>query len=103
MNTKQKYISKDLYADYGNLSFGEILRGFRLSDELSQLEFAKKLGLSPANLCDLEKGRKIPGPLRAIRIARKLGLSETFLLQVALQDILRREKIKYHVTVEARA
>jgi transcriptional regulator with XRE-family HTH domain len=103
MTTKHKYNSHDLFRDHGDLSFGEILRGFRLSDELSQIEFAKKLDISPANLCDLEKGRKIPGPLRAIRIARKLGLSETFLLQVALQDILRREKIKYRVTIEARA
>lgn len=101
MTTKSRFSSKDLFNDYGHLSFGEILKSFRQSEELSQVEFAKKLKISPANLCDLEKGRKLPTPLRAIRIAKKLGLSEIFLVQVALQDVLRRDKIKFKIAVAA--
>ncbi len=99
MTTKNKFSSKDLYKDFGHLSFGEILRSFRLSEELSQAEFAQQLQISPANLCDLEKGRKIPSPLRAVRVARKLGLSEVFMVQVALQDSLSQMKIKMKVLV----
>lgn len=101
MSIKTKYTSKDLAKDYGALSFGEILRSHRLSEELSQIEFAKKLHLSPANLCDLEKGRKIPSPLRATKIAKNLGLAAAFLIQVALQDALRLEKLDFKVSVAA--
>lgn len=101
MSIKTRYTSKDLDKDYGKLNFGEILRSHRLSEELSQIAFAQKLHLSPANLCDLEKGRKIPSPLRAAKIAKKLGLAEAFLIQIALQDALRQEKLDFKVSVAA--
>jgi transcriptional regulator with XRE-family HTH domain len=101
MSTKTKYSSKDLMRDYGQLSFGEILRSFRLSDEMTLVGFAKKLNITSANLCDLEKGRKIPSPTRAAKIAKKLGLAEVFLIQVALQDALTRDKLHYRVSVAA--
>ena len=101
MSTKKRYTSEDLFKEYGDLTFGKILQSFRLSDGLSQVEFAKKLNISPANLCDLEKGRKLPAPMRAIRIAKKLGLSEAFLVQVALQDMLKRDNIKFKISLAA--
>ena len=51
-----KFTSKDLFKRYGSLSFGEVVKSFREADEMSQVEFAKKLGMSSANLCDIEKG-----------------------------------------------
>lgn len=102
MSTKKIYTSRDLYRDFGHLSFGEVLRAFRQCDEISQIEFAKKLGVSPANLCDLERGRKIPSPLRSANIAKKLGLSKSFLVQVALQDLLRKHHLPFKISVAAR-
>ncbi len=93
--------SKEFFERYGELSFSEVLRGFRLSEESSQVEFAKKIGISAANLCDLEKGRKIPSASRAAMIARKLGLPETLLIQVAIQDELRKQNFKYSVLLAA--
>ncbi len=101
MTIRKKYTSKDLFEEYGDLTFGEVLLSFRESDEKSQAAFAKELGLSASNLCDLEKGRKLPSPSRAVKIAKKLGVSETLLVQLALQDLLRREKLKFKVSVAA--
>ena len=67
-----------------------------MCDELSQAEFAKRLGISAANLCDLEKGRKVPSLNRVVKIARKLGISDALLVQVALQDMLKRGEAKIH-------
>ena len=97
----KNHSSKEFFAEYGELTFAEVLRGFRLSDEFTQIEFAKKLGISPANLCDLEKGRKLPTATRAAAIARKIGLPEELLIQVAIQDELRKQKIKYRVSIAA--
>lgn len=100
--SKSKRISsKDLFSDYGDLSFGEVLRSFRLSDEITQVKFAKKLEISAANLCDLEKGRKVPSPSRAAKIAKKLGLPPELLVQIALQDQLFQEKLNFKVSVAA--
>ena len=100
MNIKN-HSSKDFFEQYGALTFAEMLHGFRLADGASQVDFAKRLGISPANLCDLEKGRKLPSALRAAAIAKKLGLPEVLLIQIALQDELRKQKIKYKVSVAA--
>ena len=101
MSTKKSYTTKDLVKDYGALTLGEVLRSYRLCDELTQAEFAKRLGISAANLCDLEKGRKVPSLNRVVKIARKLGISDTLLVQVALQDMLKREKLKFTISVAA--
>ena len=100
MSTKN-HASEEFFKQYGELTFAEMLRGFRLADDDSQVDFARKLGISAANLCDLEKGRKIPSAARATLIARKLGLPETLLVQIALQDELRKQKIKFKVSVAA--
>lgn len=101
MSTKSKYTSEDLNKEYGDLTFAKVLSSFRLSEGISQKDFAKKLALSPANLCDLEKARKLPSPIRAAKIAKRLGLPEVFLIQVALQDVLRVSNLKYTVRLAA--
>jgi transcriptional regulator with XRE-family HTH domain len=101
MSTKKKYTSEDLHREFGDLTFAKVLSSFRLSEGASQKDFAKKLALSPANLCDLEKARKLPSPLRAAKIAKQLGLPEAFLIQVALQDVLRASKLHYTVRLAA--
>jgi transcriptional regulator with XRE-family HTH domain len=101
MTTKRVYTSEDFFRKYGPLTFAEILSGDRLCNEISQKDFAKKLRISPANLCDLEKGRKIPSPRRAADIAKRLGMSEALFVQVALQDALRAAKLPYTVSLAA--
>lgn len=81
------------------MTFGMFLRSMREADEIGLSEFASKLGLSRANLCDLEKGRKIPSPERAARIAKYLGIPEVVLIQLAIQDTLRSARLDYQVQI----
>ena len=82
MNIKQWYGESDLVKRFGNMTLGLFLIAFREAEDLSQVEFAKKLGISRANLCDIEKGRKIPSPARSARIAKKLKVPEKVLVQL---------------------
>jgi transcriptional regulator with XRE-family HTH domain len=52
-------------------------------------------------LNDLEKGRRIPTPTRAARIAKKLGVPEIGLIQLALRDSLIKEGFQYEVRLES--
>lgn len=98
--TTKTYFEK-LEKQYAPLTFGKMLRSWRESEELSQTAFAKKIGLSSQNLNDLEKGRRIPTPSRAARIAKKLGLPEMGMIQLALRDSLIKEGFKYEVKLES--
>lgn len=99
MTTKSLF--KKLEKQYGVLTFGKMLKAWRLSMDLSQTSFAEKLNLSVQNLNDLEKGRRIPGPLRAARIAKKLGLPEIGLIQLALRDALEKDGFHYEVRLRS--
>jgi len=85
----------------GPLTMGRILKSTRLCNEMSQVEFAKKLGIPKQNLCDIEKGRRFVGPQLAAQFARKLGASEKQYVRIALQDQLSRHGLKYDVSLKA--
>ena len=96
---KTKYGVKQLKKDFGELSFGLALESERKSREMSLRVFSKVLGISVQSLSDLEKGRRIPSPSRAIEIANKIGEPEAYWVQLALQDKLKDEDIDLKVTV----
>lgn len=97
MSTKKHYGIKDLENEYGPLSVARLLVAHRMGEEMSQVEFAKFLGITPSSLCDMEKGRKIPSPSRAAKIAKKLGMIEISWIEMAIQDQLRKENFNYKV------
>ncbi len=82
------------------MTVGMFIRAFRESDEISQIEYAKKLGISRANLCDIELGRKLISPERAAKIAKKLGVPDAVLIQLSIQDTLRAAKLHYKVELK---
>jgi len=84
----------------GELSFGGLLRAIRLCDELSLEKFANKLSITTSHLCDIEKGRKNVGPLRAMKFARVLGYSREQFVRLALQDLLNMSGIKMRVLIK---
>jgi hypothetical protein len=49
----------------GALTLGRLLYSIRRSDDISQVEFAKTLGISKSHRCDLEKERRLVSPARA--------------------------------------
>ena len=85
--------------DFGALTFGNALASYRIGEEKSQREFAAFLGISPQSLCDIEKERRIPSPSRAAKIARKLDEPESFWVQLALQDMFRKEDLNLVVSI----
>jgi transcriptional regulator with XRE-family HTH domain len=98
-----KYGLKELENEFGQLTFGRFLRSHRLGEEMSQVQMAKFLKISKQSLNDLESGRTIPSFSRASEIAKKTGLMEATLVELAIQDQMHREKINLVVKVEARS
>jgi len=99
MNIKS-YFEK-LEKQFGVLAFSDMLVAWRESEEMSRASFAKKLGISVQNLNDLEKGRRIPSATRAAKIAKKLGLPEKGLIQLAIRDSLVKDGFHYNVLLES--
>jgi|FLYM01.1.fsa_nt_gi transcriptional regulator with XRE-family HTH domain len=97
--TTKSYFAR-LEKQFGTLTFGDVLKAWRQSDDLSQIAFSKRIGISPQNLNDLEKGRRIPTPLRAARIARRLNLPEVSLIQIAIRDSLHKDGFNFDVKLE---
>jgi transcriptional regulator with XRE-family HTH domain len=85
----------------GPLSLGMALEGIRKGEEMSQGEFAKKIGISQQKLCDLEKGRRHVSPKRAAQFAKKLGHPVEVFVKLALQDQVNQDGLKLKVSVEA--
>ena len=83
------------------MTFARMLRSIRECDEISQAEVARRLGITRAHICDIEKGRKFVGPERAAKIAKVLGYSPEQFVRLALQDQVRAAGLKMKVKVEA--
>jgi transcriptional regulator with XRE-family HTH domain len=85
----------------GPVTLGKFLEAVRKGEEMTQPEFAEKLGMSKSHLNDIEKGRKAVSPDRAARFAKVLGYSQARLVKLALQDLVDRGGLKLCVDVKA--
>ena len=94
---------KDLEKRLGHLTVGELNHTFRMTDELSLNEFGKLLGVSVANLCDIEKGRKGVSPKKAEQIALAIGVPPALLIRLALEESLKAAGLKYTVEIKSAA
>ncbi len=81
------------------LTLGGLIESIRLGEEMSQAAFARKLGVSPSHLCDIEKGRKVVSPQRAARFARILGRSPEQFVRLSLQELVDEAGLKMRVNV----
>ncbi len=100
MSTSKKSASHYLEAKYGKMTLGDFIKSLRESDEISQTEFALRLKISRANLCDIEKNRKLVSPERAARFAKVLGYPEVLFVKLSLEDILRQSNLKYQIDLK---
>ena len=100
MSTRKHYTVTDLEKEFGALTFGNSLEAYRLAEEMTQKEFAKKLGVTPQSLCDLEKGRRIPSVGRAAKIAKKLNEPAESWIGLALSDMVRETHLDLKVEVK---
>lgn len=101
--SKRVYSSADLERRLGKRTVGGFLRSWRMGQELSQAEFARRLNMSRANLCDIEMGRKQVSAERAAQIAKRLGYSVTVLVEMALEEELAASGLNMRVSVKPRA
>lgn len=84
----------------GPLTFGDMIHSLRLCEEASQADFAERLGVSRSHLCDIEKGRKLVSPKKAVEYATILKNSKVLFLQTALQDQVNQVVEPYIVKLE---
>src|SRR3954454_22836446 len=105
MTTKKGKIfgSKDLEKRLGTLCIGEFIHTWRVSEEMSLKDFGKRVGMSVANLCDIEKGRKGVSPEKAEQIAKAIGVPPALLIRLAIEESLRAAGLKYSVEVKPAA
>ena len=103
MTTKKKSEAMRFLEDVAGrpLSLGSLLESLRLGEELSQATFARKLGISASHLCDIEKGRKVIRPARAVRFAKGLGRSPEQFVRLALQGLGDGAGLKMKIDVNA--
>jgi transcriptional regulator with XRE-family HTH domain len=95
MNTKKSKSASDIFKKVlGHVSFGEMIHSLRLTEEITQKAFAKKLGISTSELCDIEKGRKFISIQRATKFAKKLNDSPEVFIQYIIQDEILRAGLK---------
>ena len=83
------------------LTLGGLLQSIRVGEEMSQAAFAKQLRISPSHLCDIEKGRKVVSPERAVRFAAILGRPKQQFVRLALQGLVDETGLKMKVDVAA--
>lgn len=82
------------------LSFGDHLHAIRQSEEMTQVAFAKQLGVSRHYLCDIEHNRRYVSPKAAADFAEKLGYSKKQFVRLCLQDMLNRDGLALLVDLE---
>jgi transcriptional regulator with XRE-family HTH domain len=100
---KKSFGLKDLEKKRGKLTIGELLRSWRLSEEMSLKDFGKLLGLSVSNLCDIEKGRKGVSPEKAEQIAKALKVPPALLVRLSIEESLQSAGLKYLVDIKPAA
>ncbi len=102
MNTKPSKAIRFLQGVRGStLTFGKLIESLRVADEVTQVVLAKKIGISKAHLCDIEKGRRLVSAERAALFADTLGYPKEVLVALAIQDQLNKADLHLKVTVEA--
>ncbi len=94
---------KSLEARLGKLTVGEFLRTWRTTEELGLKDFGDRIGMSVANLCDIEKGRKGVSPDKAEAIAKAIGVPPALLVRLAIEESLRAAGLKYTIAVKPAA
>lgn len=86
----------EIAALHGPVSFGELIRSFRLSDDISQTELAEKLEISKQHLSAIESGKKAVSPARAAKFAEALGYPIDQFVVAAIEDELREAGVNLH-------
>jgi DNA-binding XRE family transcriptional regulator len=80
------------------LSLGQFLKAHRQGEELSQVEFAKLLGVSRQRMCDLEANRSNVSIKFCKELAAKLNLPPEWIVKIALQHQLDQAGVNLKIS-----
>jgi transcriptional regulator with XRE-family HTH domain len=97
MNTNQDIMKKLEKISGKKLTLNNLLASIREGEDLSQVAFAKQLGVSRQFICDLEHDRRSLSPKMAREFARRLGYSESQFIRLCLQDLIQSDGLDYEV------
>ena len=62
-----------------------------------------RIGMSVANLCDIEKGRKGVSPEKAEQIAKAIGVPSALLVRLSIEESLAAAGLRYKIEVKPAA
>ncbi len=93
MTTKRMSLGAMLEKLNGPLTFARFVIAERMREGLTQAELARRIGLSRAKLCDIEKGRQFVSVALAAKIAKKAGWSPEVAIETCLQDQVSRARL----------
>lgn len=103
MNINNKITNKSIKAiekiTGEKLTLGKLIWAIRVSEDITQIEFAKKLNISKQHLCDLEHNRKKISPKLAATYAKKLEFSKEQFIRLCLQDLVDRDGLNVSVEI----
>jgi len=94
-------LSEFLDEELGPSTLGDFLAGTRRLEQATQENFAKKLGISRARLCDIEKGRRTVSVDMAVKFAKALRMPAESLVALVLQETVDKANVKLRVVVKA--
>lgn len=86
--------TKDIWSE---MTFGGLVHSLRVSDEITQIDLAKRIGVSKQFLSDVEHNRKDVGIAFAKKVSESLGYSIEPLIELLIRDQLRRQHLDYIV------
>lgn len=85
------------------LTLGLFLLTIRECEEVTQKDFAEKLGITRLYLCDIEHDRRSVSLEKAAIFAKKTRYSEDQMVGLALQDFVEKAGLPYEVDIEKAA
>jgi transcriptional regulator with XRE-family HTH domain len=102
MITKETRESMDFIEQLtgSKLTIANLLLAIRQGEEMSQVEFAKQLGITRQYLCDIEHSRRFVSPKMAAEYAEILGYSKNQFVRLCLQDLLDRDGLHMIIDVQ---
>lgn len=101
MTTKSDKSIEQIDKIFGYVTFGRMIQALRKCDEVSQVQLAKKMKMSRAMLCDIEKGRRKVSLIKAKQFARVMGYSEDVFALHVLEDMAHEAGYKVKITLAA--
>ena len=82
---------------WNKLTFHKLLKILRETDELTQEQLAKKIGVSKQFICSIETGKKEISIALAKKITIKMGYSPEPFVKLLIRDQLRKNKMFYDI------